>query len=65
MKELVSDIKKEQADANINGDTLEEYETLEDIKVNKITRVVSTGKWKVTLDIFTEDSEVLTLKIPI
>lgn len=65
INDLNLEIKKTQATAEENGEILTDSEKLRDLKLNSFKFIVSTGKWKIKLDVFTEDDEEIVITLPI
>lgn len=65
IKDLETEIKRTQSDAEDNGDTFTDAEKLNKLRLRNSKFIVSTGQWKIKLDIFTEDDNILTISLPI
>jgi hypothetical protein len=65
IKDLEAEIKRAQSEAEDNGDTFTDAEKLNKLRLRSSKFIISTGQWKVKLDVFTNDDDVLTISLPI
>jgi len=65
MKDLETEIKSVQTASETSGDVLSDAEKLKIIKLRSSKFVIATGRWKIKLDVYTEDDDVLSISLPI
>jgi len=63
--DLEAEVKQVQLDAETAGDTLQDAEKLQKLRLRNSKFIPASGQWKVTLDIFTEDDTSVTINLPI
>lgn len=65
IRTLEDDIKKRQKNEEIAGEVINTSEKLKKISIRSTKFIISTGQWKVTLDIYTEDEDITTISLPL
>jgi hypothetical protein len=65
IRTLEDDIKKRQKLEEDSGASLADNEKLQKILLRSTKFIISTGQWKITLDIYTNDESVTTISLPL
>lgn len=65
IRTLEDDIRKRQKSEEDSGTTLTDNEKLQKISLRSAKFIISTGQWKITLDIYTEDETITTISLPL
>jgi len=65
VSDLETEVKSVQLDAENDGDTFNDSEKLQKIRLTNSKFIAASGTWKITLDVFTEDDEFVTISLPL
>ena len=62
---LENEVKATQTEAEAAGDTIANAEKLKTIKLRSSKFIAASGQWKIKLDVYTEDDDVISINLPI